>query len=491
MIVLTKNMISLDLTPFMSLALATNPLILNGIDELYEEYKFLAYEQAKKSKFYTHPLLVDGSIKREVYCKRALGLLCLNDLKKYEELDSGMLDLFTKGWNSLYRYVLNTDVMDIDHVMKNIILNKEDDDYFVAFTTVLLLFSEVFEKKIKPESFKSDMGVYFNHYLSHFELEDTRFSFNFVKNDKELYRKAKSITSRFYENFVQLKTTSDLVDLAIINDELADFCRSVNVVFDADDMALSSMSDNMKVSKKHIIELAGLYYIHNKNQNRLESGKFILFGLHLKYSIKSYKELKKYYFQNNKETLFIELEGYINDIEKYKEENLILKRQLEALESENIRLKKEYKDSIEKDNILLKRENLKFKESISLFKKEINDLKELSESFFEVDEKIIEEDILIEVPDVNGVIAGGHSSWHSKLKEILPSEFIFIEGDNEKFDERLLDNKDHIFIYTKYMSHAFYYKLMEKCRRTGISFSYISHTSPNYVKRQIKDILLK
>lgn len=491
--------VALDLIPFLTLALIVNPKTINIVDNLYERYKFEAFQAAKESKYYNHPFLSDGSIKREVTGKRALGLLCLNTLEKYPELDLEIIELFKKGWKPLYNYISKTDVIEVDYIMSNIIEDKNDDDYFVAFTTILLLFSEMEDKLIEPLEFRHDIGFFFTSFLEHYESDKDRFSYKFVKRDKELFNKAQSIADRFYENFLQLKTTCDLNELIILDDDLSDYCRSVSVIFDSDKMSLSSMSDNVKIDRKDIVELAGLYYIHNKNQHRLESAKFILFGLHLKYSINAYINLKKYYFKNNKETLFFEIETYIKDIDKYKEVNLLLNKNIENIQNENTRLKNEYKNTIEKENILLVRENLKLKETILTLEKEKSDLVELNNSFFEEfdenndieDMALISNDISLDEIDIKVVIAGGHSTWQSRLKESLPNSYSYIEGDHEQFDERLIDNIEHVFIYTKYMSHGFYYKLMEKVKKTNVAYTYIKHTSSEYVVNQIKQTLLK
>ena len=55
------------------------------------------------------------------------------------------------------------------------------------------------------------------------ESDKKRFSYKFVKRDKELFKKAQSITDRFYENFLQLKTTCDLNELIILDEDLSGF----------------------------------------------------------------------------------------------------------------------------------------------------------------------------------------------------------------------------------------------------------------------------
>ncbi|MCQ4925056.1 hypothetical protein NE686_18285 [Tissierella carlieri] len=485
------NMISFELTPYLAYALATNSLLSKDIDLAYERYKYKAYVAANNSIYYSSPLITDGNIKREVSAKRALGLIELRKIKDCNILDKSIFDLFKKGWSQLYSYILNTDVIDYFYVTDSIMENRHDDDYYVGFNVVLLFFSETLEKEITPIECRNDIAKLLHNYLNHMQNGERRFSFDFVQRDKELLEKAKSIKNRFLENFKIFNNVCDLNDSLIHDEELSDFCRSVSVIFDSENMLLSSMSDNAKILEKDILELAALYFIHNKNQNRVESFKFILFGLNLKYSIKSYKDIKTFYFKNNKETLFLELEKYEVNTKALKVDNLSLKRQIKALEHENNKLKKKYKESIEKENIMLKREIAKLENSLSKLKEDNENLQLLAQSFFDTndDKKEIVLDERINVPNVKAVIAGGRSNWHDKIRINLPDSFTFIDGTNERFDEKILDNKEYVFIYTKYMSHGFYYKLIEKCKKLNTKVDYISSTSPLHLHKEIYEII--
>jgi len=104
---------SIDLTPFLAFALGTNSIIKSDIDNLYEKYKFEAYDLAKKSKHYYSRLIIDGSIKREVSCKRALGLLELSFKLNNEELNLEMINIVKKGWKALYNYIDSADYIDM------------------------------------------------------------------------------------------------------------------------------------------------------------------------------------------------------------------------------------------------------------------------------------------------------------------------------------------------------------------------------------------
>ncbi len=375
----------------------------------------------------------------------------------------------------------------MDIIFKKVIKNIPDDDYYINFTTILLMLANSFEKEIKPTEHVNNMLGFMDIYISHLEGDKNRFSYNIVRNNKGLLSKARGIKDRFYSLFSSLETASDLVEFNIIDAELSLLCKSIGLIFDSEEMLLTSMTDNIKIFERDIIELAAIYFIHNNNQNKIESAKFILYGLHLRYVIKGYKDIKEFYFKNNKENLFLELRKYENDAKRLAKENLSLKRRIEVLEHDNNKLRDEYKNTIEKENVILLRKLKKANADIEVLKKENNNFKDLIDSFYSIDtiDLGLEDEKKFDFSRIRAVFVGGHSNIHNKLKSILPSNFVYIEGDNEGFDDNLLNNKDFIFIYTKYMSHGFYYKVMEKCKKTKVSIHYISSTSPEHIKKEI------
>lgn len=483
----TNKDVYIDFTPFLVEALVSNKKIEDDINKLYEKNKFRAYELAKNSEYYNHVILCDGGIKREINAKRALGLLLLS--QEDESIAKEIMKLFKKGWKGIYRYIETRDYIDFKELLETYAHSDMFDDVFNSYVTVGIFIAYELDKEMGPTDFISyainSMQMRIKHYQS-----DYRFSYESLKKDKDLFEKAISIKNRFYETYGQIKYFHELYSPFIKKNypDMLHFTDTVSLIFDSENVMLESMLDNdYKFLEKDIIELAAIYYMLYKNQNRENSAKFIIFGLYLKYTIKSYKSIKDYYFENNKETLYYELQNYDKKINELENENKALRAKMSYLESENQRLKKEYKESIEKENILLKRENEKFRNIINELEKDKKELLVLRESLFNRDneEKIEEVTEKIDIPNIDAIVVGGHSNWHEKLKEVLPSSFKYIEGDDEAFDINILNNVTHVFIYNKYMSHGFYYKLINKLRNTNINFYFINFTSPEYVKKEI------
>lgn len=475
-----------DMLPFIVEAIISNEKIKNDIDDLYEKNKYRAYELAKNNKYYDHPILCDGSIEREIYAKRTLGLLLLTD--ENDDAYNDMVHIIKKGWKNLYNYVKSStsNVINLEVLNKKFYKPNYTDDETNAYFVITLLLCQLCNIKIIPENFLNKIGEMLYIRLSHYDKKDTRFNYNNIINNKLILSKATSIRNRFFETYGVINKIEDI--WSIKDENLRNFSDKISMIFDSEDMMFSSMIGNVKINKKDILELAALYFLLYENQNKEESAKFIVFGLYLKYVIKSYKQVKNFYFANNKETLFIQLKNYENSIISLEDENNALKRKIKVLENELDSTRNQYKNSIEKENILLKQENNKLKLQIEDMQKNEKELKALRQVVFERKNN----DILIEeveynqiIPSVKAVIAGGHANWHTKLKDILPNSFKYIEGDNEAFDASMLNDVEYVFIYTQYMSHAFYYKLINKCKNTNTKICYINSTSPEYVRKEI------
>ena len=90
--------ISVDLTPFLAEALATNQALHSEIDRLYQKDKTRYYELAKVSPWYNHSFLTSTGLKTEVYARRALGLLAGMGSPQ-------LVSLLKKGWPWVYKLV--------------------------------------------------------------------------------------------------------------------------------------------------------------------------------------------------------------------------------------------------------------------------------------------------------------------------------------------------------------------------------------------------
>lgn len=488
--------VEFDIFLFLAYSLANNSLLSKDIDKIYEKHKFKAYEVAKRSPYYNSPLFTDGSINKQVLSRKALGII---GLKVEGDLDVDItIDLFKKGWPSIYNYIKKTDIIDVKHIVSKLMKSDGSDDYYVGCTIAILYISAAFDKEIDDNDsldYTGNVLGMLNEITDNYK-DKNRYSFKVIKRDKQSFDKALAIKDRFKDMLIfDVFDTSALNPLNFSDKEIARYCNSLSLIFDSEFMMFSSMTGNMKIEDKDIIELAYLYFLDNGNMNRIDSAKFIISGLFIKYVTKAYMSLKDYFFKNNKETLYFEMDKLTNDNTVLENDKRSLEVQIKGLRAELDRVKKEYKDTLEKDNIRLNRENKMLENELELLKNENIETSKLIESFFNdnsIDDEDIEEiEVTYTLPNMKCVIAGGHSGWHDKIKDELPGTFDYIVGSNERFDEKILDNKEIVFIYTKYMSHAFYYKLISKCKRSNITTYYISANSSNKLKKEIYSIINK
>lgn len=196
--------------------------------------------------------------------------------------------------------------------------------------------------------------------------------------------------------------------------------------------------------------------------------------MYIKYLIKSYKNFKEYYLLHNRESVFEELEQLYNSYEKQKiralqlvNENEKLKQQIEQLERENKRLSMALEESSKNRQELISLRNFIF----NLDKKED----------VEKEENNID---ISKLNSVKGLIIGGSDRWQQKMKEFLPN-FKFIPVSAANFDISILNNIDIVFIYTNYLSHSIYYRLMSSIQ-DDTKIEYLSYnTNEKLVLQQI------
>ena len=484
-----ENNMKIDLIPFFVEAIISNSKIEPKINDLYEKHKYRAYELARNYEFYNHPMLSDGSIRREVYAKRTLGLILLTN--ENEEVYIDMRDIIINGWKHINNYCYREDVVDLKEIVNRFTSHSLNDDEFNAILLLSLVLAEEYHKTVVPEDFVNKIFDSYALRLWHYQKNMYRFSYKNVKSNRKLFDKGVKIKDRFFDNFGKIKYVHDLYHSD--DEDLNKYTDHISMIFDSEDMMFVSMLDNdTLIDEKDIIELAALYFLMTGNQNREESAKFIISGLYLKYTIKAYKDVKDFYFKNNQETMYYQLEKQDKHIISLEKENRSLKANLEAQGIENKRLKTEYKNSIEKENILLHKEIEKLNKEIYELNKDKKELLALREIVFKEEKEETSNHFSdIAIPPINAIIAGGHSNWHNKLKEFLPDTFKYLEGDNNNFDTNILNNIDHVFIYTNFMGHGFYYKLINKCRNIDANIYYINSTSPEYVKEEIFNLIKK
>jgi seryl-tRNA synthetase len=225
-----------------------------------------------------------------------------------------------------------------------------------------------------------------------------------------------------------------------------------------------------------------------KNKNSADALKHLIWGLVFKGVLKAYKQVKQHYFENNKETLFIELKSQEDEIEKLKLENKLNKDKISQL-TEKIRIAKAEAEQMYIGRIReLEAEIKQLRSSLAEERQKEQELVALRELFFSLDQGIVPETDE-QVPDLSnttGAIVGGHTRWHQRLKEFLP-QWVFISS--ETFDTRVLDGIEVICFFTQHMSHSLYYKAIMEARKRNLRIGYIRSLNEKLALKEIGTVL--
>ncbi|MPN39560.1 hypothetical protein SDC9_187088 [bioreactor metagenome] len=103
---------------------------------------------------------------------------------------------------------------------------------------------------------------------------------------------------------------------------------------------------------------------------------------------------------------------------------------------------------------------------------------------------VLDETLDSYIESKNILIIGGEKEWRRKFRSKYPM-IRTLNGFNENFDISILNNYDYIFFYTKFISHATFYRAMNFIRINQCKFGYIGKTNIELVEQEIIEELRK
>lgn len=480
-----------NLLPFVAEALSNNEKIYKYIDKIYNKDKLRFFKLAKENEFYNHVMSQEGSIRQEHYFKKALGLF--DGVSTDENMTKEFLFVLEKGWKYVYSYVkCHNKIQMLDFMNKFIKKNKGidnlSDDEVNANSIILLILAAYFEKEIDIED------IAYKKYIQScvLRLEHYKFSNKINLNDatkeqKELINKLElklkahkhisAIPPISYRLDID-KQDGLLVNIKALTKEDKTF-ESFGYIDEMEGVSLISIVGKDFLKQKDIQELIFAYsqFQTIDTINYDDFFKYIYPAIQIRYLCKEYKKARQYFFENFNEEL-------LEEIDKKDIENKEIKKTNILLQDENERLKLEL-EKLEKENKQLKQE-LNEREN---YKSEVVPLREF---IFNLDimEDYKEQQIdYSKLEALNAVIIGGHPQWQNKMKEYLPN-CKFISHDMLNFDINILNNVDIIFIYTNYLNHGIYYKIIDIIREKGLRLEYLkSNINIDIVLKEINKVL--
>ncbi|EKS4344994.1 hypothetical protein QB607_002997 [Clostridium botulinum] len=433
----------------------------------------------------------EGNVEQEYYFKKALGILKATDSN--EEITEKLVSILKKGWKYAYTYIQNHNEITLSvfidkFIKKNKSLDNITDDELNSNSIIVILLSAYFNKKINEED--EAYKFYINSCvlrLEHYKNVNRINVNNVTKEQKALIRKLElklknhnKISTTTPSSFRLSNNQYDglLVDIKKMTKEDKAYIP-FEYIGDMETVPLISIVGNDFLKQKDIEELIYAYsqFQTEDTIDYDEFFKYIYPAIQIRYLCKEYKKAKKYFFENFDEELF-------EEINKKDIENKEIKKTNILLQDENQRLKLEL-EKLEKENKQLKQE-LHEREN---YKSEVVSLREFIFNLDDVEDFQKEQIDYDKLKSLNAAIIGGHAQWQNKMKEYL-SNCKFISPDMLNFDTSILNNVDVVFIYTNYLNHAMYYKVIDIIREKKLRLEYLkSNINMEIVLKQINKSL--
>ncbi|WP_207705527.1 hypothetical protein [Hathewaya massiliensis] len=462
--------------------------IYSDIDKIYNMDKLRFIKLAKEDEFYTHPMAQEGDVEQEYYFKKALGIV--NASKEDQEIGEELFKVLKKGWRYAFTYVENHSRIIIGDFLERFIkknkgIDNISDDYMNSNLTLVIFLANNFGRDIDLEdrfcnTYIESLVLRLEHYkcVHRINIDDA------TKEQKQLIRnlelKLKNNPKINPKIPCSYRASGEQHEGLIINKNKLSkedkFFLPFEYIYDFEKMSLISIVGEDILKTKEIQELIYAYSQFQK-EDEIDYDEFLKYiypAIQIRYLCKEYKKSKEFFFKNFSEELYEEINKKDIENKEIKKSNLLL-------QDENERLKLRLEE-LERENKKLNAE-LKNRED---YKSEIVPLREF---IFNMDsvEDYKEEDINYKkIEDLKAVIIGGHQQWQNKMKEYLKSSS-FISVENLNFDTDVLLGADIVFIYTNYLSHAMYYKVIDIVREHNLKVVYLkSNINPEIVLSQIE-----
>lgn len=479
----------INLLLFVVEAFGHNRKIHKDIDRLYQTRKYDFYRAARESENYNHVIIKEGDIIREEYSKKALGIILYVDQTDDNEVKEKLFKIIQKGWPRAYMHILNHDEISMEKYFKSGFLagNYKNDDDMNTEMLIIYWLSNMAGKKLLPEQMLQVAEQYFLGRLEHTD-KDSKTRYRHKTMEADLLKETKKLKLRIYDKYGPVNS----YDSIFFNrhDDLITVAEPISFIADAENISLSSLFNDVKFRKQDVEEVLGTYYMEHKNKNPGDAVKHLIWGLVLKGVLKAYKQVKQHYFENNKETVYIELESQEIQIKKLTTENALYKQKIDRL-TEEARTARAEAEKAHRDRIReLEAEVGRLRSELAEERQKERELIALREFVFSLDRGHVPEirDAVPDLTDTTGAIVGGHQRWQQRMKELLPG-WVFISS--EGFDVRVLDGVEVICFYTQHLGHALYYKAVGEARKRGLPIGYIGSINEELALREIAAIMGK
>ncbi|UZQ52402.1 hypothetical protein [Clostridium kluyveri] len=481
-------------------ALVFNKKMRTDLSRLYDSDKYRFYKKAKESTAYNIDLVTQVALDKEIHIKKSIGLiLCAEE---DPDLLKKLIDIVKKYYFKVYQAYKNASLEIMAELSIDLLRSCTDNIGFKAYQFILMFLIKY--AKERPENFIDQIFLRAIAQDVEFAEKHSVIKMDTPKKIEEKETLIDGILERINCNKGNIKSAEDI--LYCSNKEIADYGQMMAVLFDFEKMSISNMLNHIELTDHDIKEIILAYTLKYNDKNLERSTNVLLNGILIKSLIKAYKEVKRLYFENNKETLYLEMQLYEDKIKELTEENKNLSEKLKKIENEHRAIEEKLIQSHSTELSNVKKGN---GETISALNKEIKQLKKqlekqslnnselfaLRETLFNIEKEedtpyktdINLSDIL---KDKKVLVIGGRDELRKKIKDKY-EEISVIDGFNESFDTRIINSMDIVFFYVGSMSHAVYYKAISAIRKNNTPFHYIGKTNIDLIECEMAEELAK
>lgn len=460
-----------NMIPYYAIALAQARHIYLDIDEVYAVRKEEYYHCAKKSEYYSSVIGKEKSLITEEYYKKCVGIIEYFNSIKDDESYEKIYRLFKKAYKKTYSYFKNKteEEFDLDKYaedLKSYLFKLDDDDFNNNFTAAIFFTGG---KAKNMESITELLELRWNHYCG----------FRRISNE-DIAEKQKTALNSLYR-----KLPGNIIDKELLSSQKHTI-PAIDFIYDLEKLSFGSVFRDLQLSSKDVKDVI-LAYIEGKGEIDFDS--YIIPALHIKAMCKAYNLVKEMYFDNNKETMYVEIGAIKKELSKAREalqdEEANNNQRVRTIEEKNVKLQEEndfLKRRIKELEFEMQHNQSHSKEVIALreyiFKQEVEEMSDCTK---------IDNQETDEINSIGGIIIGGYPNWQRKIKEYLP-DWRYINAGVNTLDSNVIANSPVIIFNTQYLNHSLYYKIMDIVRDSDIHIGYISKTNPENSIKEISGI---
>ncbi|PDZ94793.1 hypothetical protein CON36_31905 [Bacillus cereus] len=473
---------SLNIRPYMIMALGTNEMLRDDINSIFKEKETEYYAAFKNSDFYEDVRFRALTTEPQEQLRNVAGIVEYS----YNKGDmKDILKLIKKGYNFVFRYVQSNQVVRASDLLAKIekrkgdISNTSEQEIVNALMIAMYLCVQGMAQWDTRDPFNQKIGIIEEHILvglgttvlldkvkSEYESQLPQYRERYNPNKKKKlsigilleHIVMKEITNHPDCKKVMTMKESTALRSKVFHEGISSRIGSLTAVIQMYGAIETEFFEKVYITAEELDYIFMLFLqMQEKRQfTEQDADWFVISSLYIKGIFDEYRHTQRKYLDDSKEEFYLTLLDKEKALQE-QERHLIQQKQFE--EKQRIQLSNELHQSKE-ENKQLELENQKLKkelESREDNKKELISLRDFMYRQMQDEPDWEEEEVpfdeLVSYLNTKKIaFFGGHQTLHQKLKELLPNAR-FVHPDVKLLDVSFVDNMDAVFIQWKYFNH--------------------------------------